>query len=220
MTQNTSEIVRRNISGIVYFTTNNGLVGILASGLVYSRRRLKKEQYLQYILHPNAQIRPEEAELFDKSVDWLDFVNLSISEINQSFFGFSQRWHHNQEIFWVILSFEPEILTHDGVYFTTTNNSYEHCSREVELVGLQALFANVIRRKGTWRAYRGNRPDRLPTCQQAEVLYPEALPLRFLRHIYVNKAEDADRVRGWLREFVVAGVEVRVEPQKFSGVPN
>jgi ssDNA thymidine ADP-ribosyltransferase, DarT len=216
----TDEISRRKITEIVHFTTNKGLVGILAEKTVYSRRRLKGYQYLQYILHPNAKMRPEESDFFNKAADWLDFVNLSISEINRSFFNFSQRWPHNQEILWVILSFDPQILTHEGVYFTTTNNTYEHCQREVGVTGLRGLFANPIRRKGTWRAYRGNRVDRLPTCEQAEVLYPVALPLSFLRRIYVNRAEDADRVRGWLREFEIEGVEVRVEPQKFEGAPN
>jgi len=117
-------------------------------------------------------MRPEESEFFDKGADWLDFVNLSISEINRSFFDFSKRWSHNQEILWVILSFDPIILTHECVYFATTNNSYEHCRREVGVTGLQALFTNLIRRKGTWRAHRGSRVDRLPTCEQAEVLYP------------------------------------------------
>jgi hypothetical protein len=204
------EISRRKITEIVHFTTNKGLVGVLAKNAVYSRRRLKGEDYLQYILHPNALMRPEELEFFDKSADWLDFVNLSVSEINHTFFRFSQHWSHNQEILWIILSFDPGILNHEGVYFATTNNSYEHCRREVGLTGLQVLFANPIRRKGTWRAYRGNRADRLPTCEQAEVLYPVALPLSFLRRIYVNRAEHADRVRGWLREFAIEGVEVRV----------
>jgi hypothetical protein len=44
--------------------------------------------------------------------------------------------------------------------------------------------------------------------------------LRFLRRIYVNAADESDRVRGWLREFEWDGVEVIHHPEKFAGAPN
>src|SRR3954469_23794344 len=99
------EVKRRGISEVLHFTTNRGLVGILATEKLLSRRRLKEEDYLQFILHNNALVRQEELPHFDKSQDWLDFVNLSISEINSSYFGFSGNWAHNQDLWWCILAF-------------------------------------------------------------------------------------------------------------------
>ena len=61
------EIIRRGVTEIVHFTTNHGVVGILARGAVLSRRHLPNEQLLRYVAHPNAITRAEEAEHFDKS---------------------------------------------------------------------------------------------------------------------------------------------------------
>lgn len=193
---------------------------MLATGILRSRRRLPDDEYLEHILHNNSVVRPEESSHFDKSQDWLDYVNLSLSEINASFFQFSRGWGHNQDLWWAILSFDTAIAGHPDVYFATTNNSYEHCDRNPGLGGLQSLFAQRIRRRNSWFASRGIRPSHLPTCQQAEVLYPGEIPLQFLRRIYVARGEDQDRVRGWLREFDFVGVEVILAPTKFSGAPN
>lgn len=75
----------RGIDSALHFTTNHGLVGILAVGALLSRRRLDKEYLLEHVLHVNAARRPEAAADFDKSEDWLDYVNLSISEVNSRF---------------------------------------------------------------------------------------------------------------------------------------
>lgn len=215
-----AEVGERGILEILHFTTNRGLVGTLAKGELLSRRRLPSDSYLEHILHANVISRPEEAQSFDKSNDWLDFVNLSISEINESFFQFSKNWPHNQELWWAILAFDPEILMHTGVHFATTNNSYEHCKRGIGLNGFQPLFAASIRRKGTWVAHRYGRASYLPTCQQAEVLYPGAVSLRCLKRIYVSRGEERDCVRGWLREFGYPQVDVVLDSAKFAGKPN
>lgn len=216
-----SEVTKsRGITELLHFTTNRGLVGILASGALRSRRGLNSDDYLKNVLHKNAIVRPEEAQNFDKQEDWLDYVNLSISAINTSYMGFSQRWPHNQEIWWAILSFSADLLDHEGVYFATTNNAYEHCRRAVGEEGLEALFARSIRRKEAWTAWRGSRADHLPSCQQAEVLYPGSVSVDYLKHVYVQSDEDSDRVRGWLRELGPTGVGVSVSTDVFRGFPN
>jgi hypothetical protein len=215
-----AEVARRGITEVLHFTSNRGLVGILASGELLSRRRLNRDDYLQVILHKNSAIRPEDSPFFDKSADWLDFVNLSISDINSYFFRTSERWHRAKDIWWVIAAFDPVIMTHEGVHFATTNNKYDYCRREKGIAGLRALFGNRIRRLNTWFADRKGRPDSHPTCEQAEVLYPGAVPTRYLRKIYVRDVQDCDRVRGWLREFSVDNVQVVVDPTKFTGLPN
>ena len=214
------EIIRRGITEIVHFTTNHGLVGMLAKGAVLSRRQLPNESLLRYIAHPNAVTRTEAAEYFDKSADWLDYVNLSVSEINRSYFGFSNRWSHNSDIFWSIMAFDAEILTHQGVHFATTNNVYLFCKRGNGLDGFNAMFATIVRRKGDWSAKRRNRADWLPTCEQAEVLYPSAVPLEYLRKIYVRTDDDHDCVAGWLAQYDRHDVLVEIAPAKFNGVPN
>ena len=127
----------------------------------------------QHILHPNSAVRPEEQEHFDKSKDWLDHVNLSVSEINSRFFRLSSSWSHNQTIWWALLGFDPVIATHPGVYFATKNCKYEHCTRMPGPLGFKKLFGDRIFRTGSWSATRTGRAKHLPTCEQAEVLYPK-----------------------------------------------
>ena len=213
-------VSRRKISSVLHFTTNRGLVGTLANGGLLSRHRLPKERYLEYVLHVNSAQRPEASADFDKSENWLDYVNLSISEINTRFLNVSKRWHNDSAVWWCILDYCSEIMEHDGVYFATTNNSYSLCKRDFGPAGLQALFANTIYRKPGWSALRANRPSHLPTCDQAEVLYPRAVSNSFLQRIIVEHGVQQDAVFGWLREFPLEGVDVLVCPRKFGGSPN
>lgn len=213
-------VKERAISEVLHFTTQRGLVGMLAEGEVLSRRILPRNKYLENVAFTNARFRPEESIHFDKSQDWLDYINLSISEINRSFFDVSKRWHKDDDVWWVILSFDASILEHEGVFFGTTNNKYEWCERGAGPTGLAKLFAMVIRREGTWSASRAGRADHLPTCQQAEVLYPSRLSLASLRRIYVYEDEQSDMVKSMLRMLDRTDVEVVICPKKFEGMPN
>ena len=216
-----AELLRRNITELLHFTTNRGVTGTLAQGALLSRYRLPSESYLQHVLHVNSETRPEASYFFDKSDNWLDYVNLSISEINRRFFLVSQRWHSQSEVWWAILSFDPVIATHENVVFATTNNSYDYCVRAKGQEGFDRLFASSIRRKPpSWVAIRGAREDRLPTCEQAEVLYPGQVPVTFLRKIYVFEDDHHDLAVGMLHFFGHAGVEVVVSPSKFVGRLN
>jgi len=214
-------IDQRSIKEVLHFTTNRGLVGTLASRALQSRYRLPEDKYLQHILHVNAAVRPEASAFFDKSDNWLDYVNLSISEINRRYFEVSERWHADGDVWWAILSFDAVIMTHENVVFATTNNSYGLCLRERGDQGLNGLFAPIIHRKPpSWRANRVGRAAELPTCEQAEVLYPAAVSTDFLRRIYVREEEHQDQVSGWLEEFGLPGIEVVWSPQKFLGKKN
>lgn len=212
-------ICQRGISEILHFTTNHGLVGILATKGLLSRYRLPSEKYLEHVWRANAHTRAEAFASFDKTENWLDYVNLSISEVNSRYFLVSTKWH--QDYWWVVLSFDSSIMAHEGVYFATTNNSYDMCSRARGAEGLSALFAPYIRRKSpNWGVSRLARPDWLATCEQAEVLYPERVSTDALRKVYVREDEQADKITGWLREFGLPHVEVVVSTQKFDGVGN
>lgn len=214
------EISRRRITEVVHFTTHRGIVGVLATRVLKSRFRLPQDQYLQHVLHVNAANRPEAAKFFDKSRNWLDFVNLSFSEINRRYFDVSQRWHKDNDIWWAILSFDSAIATHQEVVFATTNNSYPLCVRGSGKDGLRSLFESPIARKPGWSVARQSRPDSLPTCEQAEVLYPHEVSTDQLRKIYVLNGEHHDLVAGWLREFSHGDVKVVIAPEKFVGKSN
>ena len=118
------------------------------------------------------------------------------------------------------------MIGHDGVWFATTNNGYADCRRAQGEEGFGELFTQEVLRKAVgsggkpWYAFRDSRPANLPTCEQAEVLYPEKLSLDYLRTIYVEEDQYYDTVVGWLREFGYTDVEVIVGQQKFIGRPN
>ena len=160
------EIVRvaqeRGISDVVHFTTVRGALGVLASHAVMSRRRLPEEQYLEHVYRPNSDIRKDQA--------WLDYVNLSISRINDWMFENSVRWHIKDDNPWVVLAFDPVLLGDPGVVFATTNNIYPACRRAEGLGGFQNLFADsVIGRTYpvTVRHDRTGKPANWPTDRQA-----------------------------------------------------
>jgi hypothetical protein len=180
-------IERRGITEVLHFTTNLGLLGMLASGCILSRERLPKEQYLEHVYHPNAEVR--------RDGPWLDYVNLSISRINTEFFGHSERWHEDEDVWWCIVALDPVVLTHPGVLFATTNNMYTGCRREEGESGLERLFADEITR---WRSNVLKRSADLvaneTTCHQAEVLYPKSVLFPFFNHIYVATDRHADIV--------------------------
>jgi len=221
-----SEITERGITEVLHFTTNRGLIGSLASQSLLSRPLLSKDAYLRHVLQLNSAVRPEESALFDKTEDWLQYVNLSISEINRRFLDASRKWHTNNDVWWCILSFDPTIMTHDGVWFATTNNGYDQCIRGKNEEGFEALFEPCIRRKkqgyngNPWTVKRLGRKPSLPTCEQAEVLYPERLSLEYLKTIYVESVEHHDIAAGWLEDQEYSGVNVSVQPGKFVGKSN
>ena len=82
----------------MHFTRKSGLVGVLASGTVKCRQVLSEDEFLKYVFEANTPDRR-----FDK--EWLDYINLSVTNINLHMFEFSQRQHPEDE--WVILQFGP-----------------------------------------------------------------------------------------------------------------
>lgn len=217
---NVSELARkRGITEVVHFSTNLGLTGCLNNEMVLPRNRLKVEEKLENILTLNAPFRSEEESWFDKTQNWINYINLSISEITTNLFRASLRWHEGRDIYWLIMSFDVSLLDYDGVYFTTTNNIYPRTIRGVGPTGFEALFAHEVYRKPGWRAVRGRRPSHLTTCEQAEVLFPDGLPMSYLRRVYVRTGEEADRVHAVLSQFGRDDVEVEENADKFHGKP-
>lgn len=197
----------RAISDVVHFTTTRGAVGVLAARAVQSRARLPEDKYLEHVYRPNAGIRKDEA--------WLDYVNLSISRINDWMFDASRRWHVADGNPWVVFSFASEILGHAGVVFATTNNIYPACRRAEGLAGFSRLFANsVIGRYGVQHDRKGKKPA-WPTDRQAEVLYPGKLSCEYLQRIDVQQEETVDSIHGMLGGLGL-DVPVRHAPEVFE----
>jgi len=178
---------RREIAEVMHFTTNTGLLGMLASGGILSRQRLPEEKYLEHVYQPNAKVRKDPA--------WLDYVNLSVSRINHEFFGKASTWHSDRNVGWCVVALDPVILTHEGVVFATTNNMYTGVRRAPGPEGIEALFAaRITRWVGNFVSRGDDLPDHLTTCHQAEVLYPARVPSEYFRGIYVATGEHADIV--------------------------
>jgi ssDNA thymidine ADP-ribosyltransferase, DarT len=206
-----SDVVeRRGIKEVLHFTTNLGLIGILDSRHLKSRQRLNKDERLEHIFSPNAAVR-------DKDSAWLDYVNLSISRVNNKFFDISRnRWHKGKPLWWCVLSFRPIILSHNGVYFTTTNNIYTDVARGSGAEALESMFAPKIKQ---WAGTYVTRPTGMdtawPTCEQAEVLYPGEVSTSFLQAIYVGGDEQVDEVYGLFAGLGHPEIGTIVQPRLF-----
>lgn len=199
---------QRGIREVVHFTTNRGLLGVLYTGLLKSRVRLADDERLEHILKLNSGSRKDTA--------WLDYVNLSVSRINTWFFSCSGRWHEDDDICWFVLAFAPEVLNHEGVFFTTTNNIYTGVQRQVGESGFNALFApSITRWSGNVVVRPALHPAHLTTCEQAEVLYPEGVSTEWLRRIYVSSEDHADEVYAQIGAVGHRPVEVVVDASKF-----
>nr|WP_313404334.1 DarT ssDNA thymidine ADP-ribosyltransferase family protein [Pseudomonas sp.] len=209
------EVERRGIREVLHFTTSNGLVGIARAGVLLSHSALPREKTLSYIAKVNCPDR-------SRDVEWHDYVNLSISRINASFFSICRdRWHVSEDIYWCILSFDPCIMFDEGVYFATTNNAYiATVRRAMGLQGLKALFAERVQVYPNKAAVRGAnmRPD-FTTCNQAEVLYPEGVSLGYLRKIYVPTEEHYHEATAQIAVCstkLAAQVEILIAPEYFG----
>jgi hypothetical protein len=171
--------VNRGVRELLHFTTNNGSTGIFAKKAILPNSELTEEQTLRFIFKQNSLKRKE----WNK--EWLNYVNLSVSEINHEFLRYSQGNHAGPELFWVIFAFTPAILNNPGVYFTTTNNIYPACIKQQSTQGFEQMFATQIEERFGKIIQRSQQPPGyLTTCPQAEVLYPGQLELDHLLKIY------------------------------------
>ncbi|MGE8407280.1 MAG: DarT ssDNA thymidine ADP-ribosyltransferase family protein [Pseudomonas sp.] len=206
-------IAQRGIESVVHFTTNKGSLGIFASNALKSRHRLNADDQLKHIFQPNAISR-------DKDLAWLDYANLSISRINTNFFNTcSGSWHRERNFFWCIFDFSPEIMLHEGVQFTTTNNIYSGNLRGPGLEGLERAFQpRTHQYLGNYAVRTEGFPEDQPTCNQAEILYPGEVSTRFLQRIYVRNEEDSDELAGQMGATAHPAVEVLVRPELFEKI--
>lgn len=184
------EIIKsRGIKELLHFTTNQGITGILATGDIKARSDLPKENHLEFIYKYNCENRSRDR-------NWWNYVNLSITSVNSHLFNIaSNNWHAQGDNWWCILALDPKICTHEGVYFATTNNMYSGVTRNKGNNGLKALFEKQITRwSGNIIHRQETTPKNQPTCEQAEVLYPDSVLLNYATKIYVENDENLDKV--------------------------
>lgn len=206
-------VTSRSITEILHFTTNKGSLGIFDGGAVKSRARLDQSERLEYIFQPNAANRSRDNE-------WLDYVNLSVSQVNTEFFSISAgNWHRFEDLWWCVLSFDPAILSHEGVVFTTSNNIWGGCRRAPHAEGLSAMFADVVYGRYSASIIRpAPFPVNRPTSEQAEVLYPRELSTEYLRVVYVANDDVADEIIGQMHTVGHRHVDVKVNPEMFANI--
>ena len=208
----TAYATSRGITEILHFTTNKGLIGVLAKQAALCRDLLETDQYLEHIYTRNCADRSKDAA-------WTGYVNLSISRVNGPMFDSSERWHATEELWWAVLAFDVSILADPGVVFTTTNNTYPVVKRGGGVDGLAALFANRV----PWGYYGSVRqrgpgmPDAWTTDVQAEVLYPSKIQVDRLMAVYVREDEHIDVVNALLGALSGAPrVPVTCKPEVFQ----
>jgi hypothetical protein len=203
-------ITVRGIAEVLHYTTNHGLVGILASRALKCRRDLPSDKYLEHVYEPACADRTRDA-------DWHGYVNMSITRINSALFDIaSKKWHKNKDQWWCVLAFDPVILTHPGVVFTTTNNIYSGVIRGRGATGLQRMFAQRVCRWGAINVTRSACPsEACPTCRYAEVLYPTAVSTQHLKRIYVATEEHFDTASGQRAALDHERVEIEINREAF-----
>jgi len=185
---------RRGVQQVLHFTTNHGLLGIVASKAIKPRASLEEDTYLEHLFVPNAAFRRDPA--------WAGHVSLSVSRINTEFFRISQGWHAADDLWWCVISIDASVLTHTGVVFCTVNNIWPSAFRGSGAQGLEAMFSDLVIGRYGEQVTRGHQmPAAWPTSVQAEVLYPGEIPTSYVRRVYV-----VDRLHGAAGEAQVAAM--------------
>lgn len=199
----------RGITDVVHYTTSRGVLGILASRALKSRERLPEDKYIEHVWVPACAARYD--------TEWLDYVNLSVSDINSALYRIAEGKWHAGLYWWGVLSFVPEILDHAGVHFATTNNMYPSVERGTGVEGFEALFApQVAGRYGALHTRGPEHAPHRPTDPQAEVLYPGELSTEYLQRIYVSDTEARATIRAQCEAVEHADVDIEVKPDVFG----
>ena len=204
-------ISERGIQRVLHFTTNRGLLGILASGQLMSRTLLKADEYLENIYTLNSQYRREAPKYWS-------YVNLSITEINKRFFDIaSQKWWKGSDLFWVTVEIEPSVLTHEGVLFSTTNMGYESVEPEAGVAGLENIFADRVHTG--WGKFRQRNPHlarNAPTDGQAEAIYPGSISTNHVVAVYAYSDEHAAIAEAMCSAVGHRDIPINVDPDVFQ----
>ncbi len=192
----------RGISRLVHFTPFNNLLGIANLNGIWARHKIEKyaraeqDQFLLDYISYNDEHR------FDRRIDC---VNLSIEHINHFLFRRFRDAFADQCDTWCVVEISPECLEKEGTVFTTGNAASSYVRRhgtQSGFNGLQALYAETV----TSGNMRGTRTEMRtpslreahPTSPQAEVLFPEEIPLSLITAFVFEDDSKCARARAAL----------------------
>lgn len=200
--------LERGATEILHYTSEKGVMGSVMKWKVLSRERVEGDEELAFTYEG---IWPR------RDPDWIDYISLSVSRINLDLYNRSRA--HYPDFWWAVMSFDPEILNHDGVWFTTTNNVYDDVCRRGEGVdGFEDMFSDEV----LWGYYgsvfrRGEgTPDHWTTDRAAEVLYPAELSLDHLCRLSVPGLQHRRLVNAWCEAYGRAELPIEVDPGAFA----
>lgn len=197
----------RGITEILHYTSERGVMGSVMKQSVLSREQVENDEDVAFIF---------EGVWERKDPDWVDHISLSLSRINLDLFQRSRE--RFPDLWWAVMSFDVEILDHQDVWFTTTNNIHPPCERGQGLAGFEAVFAPSVE----W-GYYGSRkfrsdqyPEEWPTDRAAEVLYPTRLSLEHLNKLYVPGTQHRRMVSAWSEAYGTPELPVEIDLGPFS----
>jgi hypothetical protein len=205
-----AEVARsRGISEVLHYTSSKGVMGSVIVDALLARQQVEQNESVRFIY--------EGVWERSRDIDWIDYISMSLTEINSDLFARSRRNH--PDWWWAVMSFPPGILDDDGVVFTTTNNAYtETCVRGPGLAGFEAMFADAV----PWghygsvaRRYAG-LAESIPTHDAAEVLYPTALPLARLQALYLRDESKISLINSWCEIYERPALPIQIAPAIFD----
>jgi hypothetical protein len=195
----------KGVEEILHFTTDKGIMGSLRKEALLSRAQVQDDPDLAFIF---LGVWPVKAR------EWVDYVSLSVHSINLDLWERAVR--NLPDRWWGVLAFDPAILDHDGVYFATTNNIYPACRRGQGTASFEALYGDPVLGRYSYPHDRDGLAEAQPTDRAAEVLYPTALRLEFLRCVYIATTEHRRMIRAWCSAFDCPEPVLEVRPEIFS----
>lgn len=197
----------RGITEILHYTSQRGVMGAVMKEAVLSRQQVENDEDVAFIY---------EGVWERKDPDWVDHISLSVSRINLDLYQRSRS--RFPDYWWAIMSFDVATLDHDGIWFTTTNNTYGPCERGQGVGGFEAMFGSPIEwgHHGSLNVRATSHPDAWPTDRAAEVLYPTRLPLDFLQKVYVPGEQHRRLVDAWSESFRKPPLPVEINLEPFS----
>lgn len=188
----------RGITRLVHFTPFQNLLGIFEMSGIWSRRRIgayAKEHGDLFLLD---YISWNDQQRYDNR---LDCVNLSIQHINAPLLRRFREKFAECDL-WCVLEVDPVCLQKKGVTFTVGNAASSYVKANGSACGLAGLSAAFAERVITGNSYGLREQTRAglapadPTDPQAEVLFPEEIPLPLIKALVVENEEQLRRVKG------------------------
>lgn len=211
----------RGISRLVHFTPFLNLLGVFSLGGIMARDRVveyaqkHQDEDLMAFITWNDKLR------LDRRTDC---INISVQRINAPLFSrFKANFRQGEP--WCIIEIDPVCMQKKGVLFTVANAAASAVRRNgtsAGLKGLQAMFGASISVRKSYGVEVCRRtpemPKSFPTSVQAEVLYPGAIPIEYVKGLVFENPEGAARARAMLK-MEVPGINlpaIRVCPEDFA----